>query len=923
MVSEIPTLNREQFIEKLLEQRYFIDDDGTWDNLVRRVSKHASKVKHNKYEGTFYGTIIGKDFLPSRMPYMGTDKPFSSSCFVFDMEDNWESIFDCLRDAVAVQRYGGGTGYNFSTLRPKGDLISTTKGAASGPISFMEWFQETFQVLKRAGRKMAAQMAILDVSHPQIEEFIDCKTEEGNLWCFNISVRVTDEFMDAVNNDEDWHLTWNGEVRKTLKARYLFNKLVSNSFLNGEPGIVFQDEIDRKNKFPVAVNATNPSLRKGTKIITDNGVYPIEELQDKQFNVRNIHGEWSPADCFLSGRNKELYKIVLSDNTVYYCTAEHEWPVWGGYKKGTYTKKQTKDINVNDYFPSNQASKPFGALGDYSDGFLAGWIYGDGWITYRKDNNCKQVGMVVSQKDAANGILELLSEKLATIGVNTSFPLRPNDTYEMNTCNRNLNEWTKKFGIDKKIYGLPECFINQVSEDFTYGFFDGIISSDGHVSKKDGRITITSSYDKLAEDLHELLSLCGIPTTRNKESSFNNFGNRKTYTTNRITFSGRFCPKLSHNSKNKKILSVSKRIRTIFNKKVISIEKTNLFEDVWDISVFDKSHTFALPNVITGNCGEQALSDRTSCNLGAINLANHITDEGVILWDKLERTTRTAIRFLDGSLAAAWFPVQVVRDNSDKYRNIGLSVMGWHDFLLMHDVPYASQDALSLANQTMAFIQGVCVDESKQIGFEESGEYNQVNVTLTTVQPTGSLSVLAGVASAIEPFYAPIENRFSYVGTYSDIYTSIERKIEYEGWDKEAIIQWATDHETLLNCPYIPEQKRQLFASTNEIGHYWHVMMQAEFQKHVCQAVSKTINLPNDASPQDIWDIYMLAWEEGCKSITVYRQGSRDVEILSTAQKDDSYFCPDCMKYNEEKVMLIRDGGCSKCLKCEYSACTL
>jgi len=255
---DVPTLNRQQFIEKLLQERYFIENDGTWENLVRRVAKHGSTTLHKEYEEDFYNVIVQKDFLPSRMPYMGTDRPFSSSCFVFDMEDNWESIFDCLRDAVAVQRYGGGTGYNFSSLRPKGDIISTTKGEASGPLSFMHWFQETFQVLKRAGRKMAAQMAILDVSHPEIEEFIDCKTDEGSLWCFNISVRVTDEFMEAVKNDSEWDLVWNGNVRKTVSAQYLFNKIVSNAWIYGEPGIMFKDAVDRGNKFPVPVYSSNP-----------------------------------------------------------------------------------------------------------------------------------------------------------------------------------------------------------------------------------------------------------------------------------------------------------------------------------------------------------------------------------------------------------------------------------------------------------------------------------------------------------------------------------------------------------------------------------------------------------------------------------------------------------------------------------------
>ena len=575
-------LTREQFVDKLLKTRYFTEGETSWPELVERVAKHGSSTKHTNYYQQFYDLIVNKDFLPSRMPYMGSRNPFSSSCFVFEFEDDWESIFNALHDAVAVQRFGGGTGFNFGTLRPKGSLISTTKGKASGPVSFMHMFQDVYKVLKRAGNKMAANMAVMDISHPDVEEFITCKNDEGELWCFNISVRISDKFMKAVKNDENWALSWKGEIYKTVKASYLWNLLIENSYMLGEPGIQFSDTIDRTNSFPVRTIASNP-------------------------------------------------------------------------------------------------------------------------------------------------------------------------------------------------------------------------------------------------------------------------------------------------------------------------------------------------------CSEQNLPDRTSCNLGAINLSHHITDAGEILWDKLEDTIRIAVRFLDGSLASAWFPLQSLRDNANKYRNIGLSIMGWHDFLIMADIPYDSQEALELAEHVQQFISVYAEDESRKIGYEETGNMNKVNTTLTTIQPTGSLSVIAGVGSAIEPFYSPIENRFSYVGTYSDIFPTLLRKFEYEGWNIEEIVNYVDEHHSLLNCPFIPENKRQLFAVTNEIPWQVHVKMQAAFQKHLDQAVSKTINLDNSATPDDIAKIYEIAWKTGCKSITVYRQGSRDVEILSTEAKDDSYFCPECLKHKGEKMILIRDGGCNKCSSpnCDYSLCTI
>jgi len=194
------------YAQHLLETRYFQDGETTWEDLTDRVSRHAAP--DNEERRQWYYDIISKGkFIPSRMPYMGTEYPFCSSCFVLGpIEDSRESIFSVLSDMAEVQSRGGGCGYNFSRLRPEGDLITTTRGKASGPCSFMRLYNEVTKCITRNGNKGGAQMAVLDVSHPDILKFIHMKDKETDMVNFNISVALTDEFMDAVKDNEKWDL---------------------------------------------------------------------------------------------------------------------------------------------------------------------------------------------------------------------------------------------------------------------------------------------------------------------------------------------------------------------------------------------------------------------------------------------------------------------------------------------------------------------------------------------------------------------------------------------------------------------------------------------------------------------------------------------------------------------------------------------
>ncbi|MCL2136151.1 MAG: vitamin B12-dependent ribonucleotide reductase [Coriobacteriia bacterium] len=303
----------------------------------------------------------------------------------------------------------------------------------------------------------------------------------------------------------------------------------------------------------------------------------------------------------------------------------------------------------------------------------------------------------------------------------------------------------------------------------------------------------------------------------------------------------------------------------------------------------------------TNPCGEQPLLPYESCNLGSINLAKMLTETNEIDWNKLAETVNDAVHFLDNVIEINDYPLPEIEDVTLATRKIGLGVMGFADMLLCMGVPYASEQALNIADRVMSFINTTGHQASQRLAeqrgafplFPESvyaanGQKPLRNATITTIAPTGTISIIADCSSGVEPVFAYVYIRRILDGTeFIEVNPLLLGYLQTAGLDSDEMMRRIAEAGSIADISEIPPSVRQVFQSAHDISPDYHVRMQAAFQRHTDNAVSKTVNMPHQASPDDVALVFRLAYSEGCKGVTIYRDGSRDSQVLNIGSTDD------------------------------------
>ncbi|MCG3215655.1 MAG: TSCPD domain-containing protein [Candidatus Heimdallarchaeota archaeon] len=924
------TIELSKNAQTVLEKRYLLRDENnvlkeTTEGLFQRVADFIGNTEEEKEE--FLELMVSLRFLPNSPTLMnaGTKLGQLSACFVLPVEDDISSIFEAVKNSALIHQSGGGTGFSFSHIRPKNDVVKTTGGIASGPISFMEVFNAATNTIKQGGRRRGANMGILRIDHPDIMEFITCKEDQTRLTNFNISVAVTEHFMKAAEKSEDFDLI-NPRTNKVvgkMNAKEVFNKIVEMAWKNGEPGIVFIDRINKSNPTPELgeIESTNPCLTGETWVTTDKGPKMIYDLIGQKVNLLYNGNYLTTSDKgFFSTGYKDVFEINTNRGYSIKATANHLVKV---AKKITRNNIETEwksviDLKSEDKLVLSNNRHTFWEDGEgtYAEGYLLGMLLGDGVIMEKN-----AMIMVWGKTLGSQSIRDEVEKHAFDLKHRSDFKgfFKVKDSDEQRLKLTAIHDLAEKYGMSKGSKLLTPL-IETTSYGFHIGFLKGFFDADGSVQ---------GSQDK---GVSVRLAQSNIETLTSVQRMLHRIGIASTIYRNRRTEQYKEMPDGKGGYKKYKIkpqheLTISKNNIIVFEKIIgfADVEKQELLKEkisnysrdqyrerflanitdivyignkeVYDVQVLGEN-AFSANGICTHNCGELPMLAYESCNLGSINLSPHVK-QGEIDWVLLEKTIRLAVNFLDNVIDKNNYILPAIEQMTKANRKIGLGIMGFADLLVKLQIRYDSENAILIAEKIMSFVQETAQNESIVLGkkkgnfpnFERSvfkGKFEAMrNATVTSIAPTGTISLIAGCSSGIEPYFSIAFTRNILGGQrLFEINPLFEKILKEKNNYSEELIEKVASSNSIQNIDEISKDLRDVFVTSHDISPEWHIRMQAAFQEFNDNATSKTINFPNSASKEDIANAYLLAFKQECKGITVYRDGSRKYQVLTTKKAE-------------------------------------
>ena len=912
------------------------DLDATWWRVARALA--APERDPELWAGRFHEALSGFRFLPAGrvIAGAGTGRTVTLfNCFVMGtIGDDMSSIFENLREAALTMQQGGGIGHDFSTLRPQGAPVKGVGADASGPLSFMDVWDSMCRTIMSAGSRRGAMMATLRCDHPDIEAFVDAKRDARRLRMFNVSVLVTDAFMQAVKDDADWNLVFGGKVFRTIKARALWERIMRATYDSAEPGVIFIDRVNRRNNlhYCETIQATNPCVTADAWVHTADGPRQVGDLIGRPFTALVDGKRYASGDAgfFVTG-TKPVLRLRTTAGQTLRLTPDHRVLK---VERLTRWSRETTWVAAGDLRPGDQV-----ALHDHrhapdwdgshteAEGYLLGLLVGDG--TLKEDKAVLSIWKPArvangdAQGHGVDGVME------AALAAARTLPHRADFAGWMEVKGR--NEWRLSLGAVKKLAGVLGLApghkhltpaMERTSSAFHRGLLRGLFDSDGSVQGTQAKgISVRLSQSDLGtlEVVQRMLLRLGIVATiyrdrrpAGQRAMPDGRGGSRLYdcaAQHELVVSGEnvgvFAERVGFADGDKalRLRSLLGSYRRTPNRErfVAEIERLEAdgVETVYDVQV-PGINAFDANGLCVHNCGEQPLPPYGACLLGSINLARLVRDpfevDASLDEVALDDLVRVAVRMMDNTVDASRFPLPQQEAEATAKRRIGLGVTGLADALLMVGLRYGSEEAADATDRWLRLVARAAylasVDLAKEKGafplfdaekFLASGTMEGMdedvrqavavhgirNALLTSIAPTGTISLYAGnVSSGIEPVFA---------------YSYTRKVLQKDGTrTEEEVVDYAV---RLWRDKYGEIDLPDHFVNAQTLAPMDHVRMQAAAQRWVDSSISKTINCPADISFEDFKDVYLEAYETGCKGCTTYRPNAVTGSVLSVAEE--------------------------------------
>ncbi len=956
----------------VLRARYLIRKDGvaveTPDQLFRRVAVHIAGIEASlgatadevaDTTARFERMMSTLEFLPNSPTLMNAGRPLGqlAACFVVPVTDSTTGVFEAVGWAAEIQKTGGGTGFSFSRLRPAGDLVASTGGTASGPVSLMQVFDVATEAIKQGGTRRGANMGMLRIDHPDVLEFIAIKLDPTRMSNFNLSVAVTDAFMAAVRDGTTYELVnpRTGIVTGQLDARRVLDAIANAAWAVGDPGMVFIDRVNQLHPTPALgpIEATNPCVTGDTRIwVEDKGLVPIAELVGTMPKIATWDGEnvvFRAATKVVSTGIKPVFRLATIEGVELRLTGDHLVTTDAG-------DMPAGELEPGDRIRVIDAPGPVRVERDTAAarlGEVIGWLIGDGHFT-RHEAGKPTVVLSFYGADKAEAAPRLLATVRDLIGDQTLSLNRVDDRDPAYIRSQRLLGTLRELRVDATSKtDVPEI-VWRGTPALIAGYLRGLFSADGSVEGSIARgasVRLSSNQLALLRGVQQLMLRLGIRSTL--------YANRRTEGTRLMPDSSGALREYLCAAQHELVVTKSslrtfsdhvgfliaaktERLRAVLDGyargpyrdrtwvTVTSLEAEGEAE-VFDLTEPSTSHFFA-NGLLVHNCGEQPLLPFESCTLGSIDVGRFV-DGADFAWDRLRDVIVDAVRFLDDVIDANRYPLPEIERATKATRKIGLGIMGWADALAALHIAYDAPEALTLADRMATFLEDESLAASRALAerrgafpawggsrWEQAGERPLRNATTTTIAPTGTISIIAGCASGIEPLYALAYRRNVLDGAeLVEINPAFQRVAKERAIASEVLFDQVAATGGVRGNASVPADIQRWFPTAHEVDVGTHVRMQAAFQRRVHAAVSKTINLARSATALDVKAAYKLAYELGCKGITVYRDGSREGQVLvtgaRTARPNTSVQCPECGS------VLVVQSSCRLCRHCGWSVC--